>query len=186
LIFAARSHYVSSNTMLDFSSYEPSSESEQRLLNKAEELFLEGYKMQCKGRLEVAIALYRGSLQMHPTAEAHTFLGWTYGMQGKFRQAIDECKRAIEVDPNLGNPYNDIGSYLMQQGHYDEAEQWFKRALGAPRYECYHYAHGNLAQVLESKFDIESAIDHYRLALKEEPEFPVAQDGLRRLAGIIN
>jgi hypothetical protein len=30
--------------------------------------------------------------------------------------AITECHHAIEVDPDFGNPYNDIGAYLIEQG----------------------------------------------------------------------
>ena len=50
----------------------------------------------------------------YPTAEAYTFLGWTYHFQGRIEDAIAECKRAIEVDPEFGNPYNDIGAYLIE------------------------------------------------------------------------
>jgi Tfp pilus assembly protein PilF len=31
-------------------------------------------------------------------------------------EATDECRRAIEIDPQFGNPSNDIGVYLTQQG----------------------------------------------------------------------
>jgi hypothetical protein len=32
-------------------------------------------------------------------------------------EATDECRRAIEIDPEFGgNPSNDIGFYLTQQG----------------------------------------------------------------------
>ena len=51
------------------------------------------------GDYDRAIELYTESLRAFPTAEAHTFLGWTYHFQGKVDEAIAECKRAIEVDP---------------------------------------------------------------------------------------
>ena len=38
-------------------------------------------------------------LELYPTAEAHTLLGWTYHFQGRLDDAIAECKRAIEIDP---------------------------------------------------------------------------------------
>ena len=44
---------------------------------RAEELFESAYEAQMRGDLDDAIELYRLSLQAHPTAEAHTFLGWT-------------------------------------------------------------------------------------------------------------
>src|SRR5207253_3118147 len=80
------------------------------------ELWREAYRQQIAGDLEGAIETYRRSIAMCPTAEAHTFLGWTYSFQGRLEEATAECLRAIEVDPDFGNPYNDIGVYLMQQG----------------------------------------------------------------------
>ena len=37
--------------------------------------------------------------------KAIRFLGWTYSMMGRTDEAIEECHRAIEVDPTFGNPY---------------------------------------------------------------------------------
>ena len=54
------------------------------------------------------------SIEIPPTAEAHTYLGWTYSLQGKLDEATAECLRAIEIDPEFGNPYNDIGVYLCR------------------------------------------------------------------------
>ena len=42
--------------------------------------------------------------------------------------AIAQCEIAIELDPEFGNPYNDIGVYLMQQQRLDEAIPWLERA----------------------------------------------------------
>ena len=94
-------------------------------------LLQEGYRAQMEGDYDHAVELYKKSLQLFPTAEAHTFLGWTYHFQGKIDDAIAECKRAIEVDPEFGNPYNDIGSYLIQLEKYDEAIPWLERAVAA-------------------------------------------------------
>jgi tetratricopeptide (TPR) repeat protein len=57
-----------------------------------------------EGDYDRAVTLYRGSLALNPTAEAHTFLGWTLHFQGKIDEAIAECKRAIEVDPEFRQP----------------------------------------------------------------------------------
>ncbi|MBI4542990.1 MAG: hypothetical protein HY705_08170 [Gemmatimonadetes bacterium] len=36
--------------------------------------------------------------------------------QRRLDEAIAECKRAIACDPGFGNPYNDIGVYVMEMG----------------------------------------------------------------------
>src|ERR1700691_6811297 len=86
---------------------------------QAQQRLQEAYQAQMEGDYDRAVELYRESLALHPTAEAHTFLGWTFHFQGKIQEAIDECKLAIEVDPDFGNPYNDIGSYLIARGRVD-------------------------------------------------------------------
>ncbi|MBU6429271.1 MAG: tetratricopeptide repeat protein, partial [Cyanobacteria bacterium REEB65] len=68
-----------------------------------------------------AIAHYRRSLEFCPTAEAYTFLGWTFSFLGNLQEAIAACQKAIHLDPEFGNPYNDIGVYLIEQGSYDQA-----------------------------------------------------------------
>src|SRR6202021_3549784 len=84
-------------------------------------LLQEAYRAQMEGDYDHAVELYKNSLDLCPTAEAHTFLGWTYHFQGKLEDAIAECKRAIEIDPEFGNPYNDIGAYLIEQDRFAQA-----------------------------------------------------------------
>jgi len=84
--------------------------SDDRQIERAVRLLKQAYERQTAGKLEDAIRLYRASIAEHPTAEAHTFLGWTYSFQGRYEEAIDQCKIAIGIDPSFGHPYNDIGS----------------------------------------------------------------------------
>src|SRR6202521_3550 len=113
---------------------------------EAKQRFQEAFAAQMEGDYDRAVELYLGSLDLHPTAEAYTFLGWTYRYQGKIEEAIAECKKAIQIDPEFGNPYNDIGAYLIEKGEYDEALSWLERALQSRRYESYHYPHYNLGR----------------------------------------
>jgi tetratricopeptide (TPR) repeat protein len=101
---------------------------------EAQRHFQLGYEAQMQGRLEEAVAHYQRSIGLHPTAEAHTFLGWAYSFQGRPDDAIAQCQIAISVDPDFGNPYNDIGAYLIELGRDDEAVPWLERAKQAARY----------------------------------------------------
>jgi tetratricopeptide (TPR) repeat protein len=87
---------------------------EQKDLKRAMELWRDAYRHQIEGDLDRAIELYRKSIDAYPTAEAHTFLGWAMSFRGHLDEATQECLRAIEIDPDFGNPYNDIGVYLMR------------------------------------------------------------------------
>src|SRR3989304_10180798 len=100
---------------------------------RATELWQEGCRLQMAGDLDGAIENYRRSIEVCPTAEAHTYLGWTYSFQSRIEEATAECLRAIELDPEFGNPYNDVGVYLMQQDRLDEAVPWLGKAKRGPR-----------------------------------------------------
>ena len=121
-------------------------ESEQRLA-RAVRFLQKAYEKQKAGELEEAVKLYKASIEERPTAEAHTYLGWTYSFMGKYDEAIEQCKIAIMVDPEFGNPYNDIGSYLIQKGQFDQAIPWLELAKKAPRYEPRHFPYLNLFRV---------------------------------------
>src|SRR5262245_19334328 len=139
-----------------------------------------------RGDLDDAIALYRKSLACVPTAEAHTFLGWTLSFRGDYAGAIRECHRAIEVDPRFGNPYNDIGSYLIALGRVKEAVPWLRKAIEAPRYGPRHFPHVNLARIYVKLRHLDGAIAELRMALAIEPHYRPARAELHRLLGILN
>ncbi len=155
-------------------------------LARATELWREAYRRQMEGDLEAAIELYRRSILVRPTAEAHTFLGWTYSFQGRLDEAIEECRRAIEVDPDFGNPYNDIGVYLMQQDRLDEAIPWLERAKRAPRYEPRQFPYMNLGRIYMRKGQWWEALRQFEGAVRVAPTDPDARKALHSLRARFN
>lgn len=125
---------------------------------------------QMAGDLDESIRLYRESIEVCPTADAHTYLGWAYSFQGRIDDAIAECEIAIKLDPEFGNPYNDIGVYLMQQEKFDEAIPWLERAKTAKRYEPRHFPYLNLGRVYAAKGMMIKALEQFREALRLHPD----------------
>ncbi len=154
--------------------------------HEAIELFQRAYAAQQANDYQEAIELYRRSIAVYPTAEAHTFLGWVYSFQERYDEAIDECLAAIRVDPAFGNPYNDIGSYLIAKGDLYNCLRWFRRALHAPRYVSYAFPHFNLGRVYEQRGRLLDAARHFGLALEAEPNFTQATKALRRVQARLN
>jgi Tfp pilus assembly protein PilF len=154
-------------------------------VSTAKELFHQAYQRQMEGELDLAVSLYKHSIQLHPTAEAYTFLGWTYRFQGKLEEAIEECKKAIATDPNFGNPYNDIGAYLIEQGKPEEAIPWLEQAIASKRYEAYHYPWYNLGRVYVALELFNKSRECFRKALEIEPRYTLAQEALDRLRTIV-
>jgi Tfp pilus assembly protein PilF len=107
--------------------------------SRARDLWELGTKRLIEGHFHEAVALFEESIGVEPTAEGYTFRGWAVSFLGRLDEAIEDCKKAIRLDPDFGNPYNDIGVYLMQQGKLDEAIPWLETAKQARRYEPRHF-----------------------------------------------
>jgi len=153
---------------------------------EAQRYFQRGYEAQMQGRLDEAVDHYRRSIAIHPTAEAHTFLGWALSHQGHVEDAIAECKVAISLDPDFGNPYNDIGAYLIELGREHEAIAWLERAKTARRYEPRHYPYFNLARVYIKQHKVREAVRELEGAVTLEPGYTPARRELHRLLGMLN
>jgi len=152
----------------------------------AADCFRQAYDLQMAGDYQQAIELYTKSIEAFPTAEAYTFRGWTYSYLGDYARAIAECHEDIKVDPEFGNPYNDIGAYLIQQGKWDEAIPWFEKAVEAKRYEARCYPHFNLGRVYEHKHDWTKAKQCYAQAYALDNRYTAALAGIRRLRATFN
>ena len=158
----------------------------QETLTQAWEVLQDAYQAQMEGDYDRAVELYHSSLDLHETAEAHTFLGWTYHFQGKLSDAIAECKRAIAIDPDFGNPYNDIGAYLIEQGELDQAIPWLEQAIAAKRYEPRHFPHYNLGRAYLGKEMYNQAMRSFEHALEIEPRYGLAKQALDSLRRMVN
>lgn len=157
---------------------EPMNDPRQQL---AQDLFDQAYALQMQGDVETAVQLYKRSIELFPTAEAYTFLGWAYSFRGLMDDAIRECKNAILIDPSYGNPYNDIGAYLIGQKKYDDAVPWLEKAIQSKRYDAYHYPWYNMGRVYVAKEMYNRAMECFRKSLEILPEYKLAKDALNAI-----
>lgn len=160
--------------------------SENAQLKEAEYYFHRAYEVQIGGRLNEAVELYKKSIALFATAEAHTFLGWVYSLLGDVNAAIAECEQAIEIDPGFGNPYNDIGAYLIAMKQFDEAIPWLERSLAAERYEARHYPYFNLGRIYEARGEWFEALEQYEKALAIYPQYELAKESIHRMKTLLN
>jgi tetratricopeptide (TPR) repeat protein len=114
------------------------------------------YRHQMKGELADAIILYERSLATWPTAEAYTFLGWTYSMNGRYDEAIENC-------------HNDIGAYLIELNRWEEAIPWLVKATRAERYDSPHFPFMNLGRVYTHLGQYRTALDYLDQSIRLDP-----------------
>ena len=148
---------------------------------RAYALWQQGYLFHIRGDFEAAVVLFRRSIAVHPTAEGHTFLGWSLSKLGKIQEALSECKKAIAIDPEFGNPYNDIGVYLIDLGRPDEAVPWLEKATKAKRYCFYQFVHFNLGRVLLMQGKLEAARIEFQRSLRHDPDYVPAKMAIEYL-----
>ena len=138
---------------------------------RALELIEKAMKHQMAQEFDDAIRLYKESIALYPTADAHTYLGWAYSFVGRLNEAIAQCEIAIELDPEFGNPYNDIGVYLMQQQRLDDAipvAGTSQVRQSATSRATFHYI--NLGRIYLTKGMIQKALEEFGGALRINPD----------------
>jgi Tfp pilus assembly protein PilF len=155
-------------------------------IDLARRMMQEAVEEQKAGHYDDAIRLYQASINFYPTAEAHTFLGWVYSKQRRFEEAIEECKNAITVDPDFGNPYNDIGSYLIDLGRPAEAIEWLEKAIDAPRYETRALPYMNLGRAYKQLGQDFEALRAFKRATQIDPSHAGARDAYHVLLCKLN
>ncbi len=155
-------------------------------VRRAQKYLLQGLQAVSLGDFESARNCFKASAETHATADAITYWGWMEHHLGNTQLAIDLCKKAIEVDPDFGNPYNDIGSYLVSLGRQDEAIPWLEKAKVAKRYEPRQFPHINLGNIYLSKNMPAGALKEFEAAFQINPSDHSLAALVARLRGTIN
>lgn len=153
---------------------------------RAQDLIQQGLSLAHSGHPEKAKEIFKSSIHVHPTAEGLTYWGWMEHQLNQTEDAIELCKKAILLDPDFGNPFNDIGSYLISQGKLDEAIPWLKKAIKTKNYEFRHFPHVNLAYIFIERKMFMKALRELESALSYLPGDPELIHKLSELRKEIN
>lgn len=137
---------------------------------RAKKLIEQGLDYFSNGEIAPATRCFEKSIEVEPTPEGYTYWGWMLSFNGKLDDAIDLCKQAIAMDPEFGNPYNDIGTYYMKKGELECAVPWLERAKLCARYEPKQYPFLNLGRIYLSQGMFLKALREFEGALEFDPE----------------
>lgn len=94
-------------------------------------------------------------------AEKHFRQGFSHQDQGDLDQAIEEYKRAVELNPNHLKAYMNLGVVYMRQEKYDQAIEEFSAVV---KLNYYHAnAHYNLGYIYILKGEKEKAQEELKV-----------------------
>jgi len=98
-------------------------------VTEKEALFIEmDYAEVVEGDPEKALMINEELAQRFPREKtAHQMLGSKYRRARRVREAIKAFNRAIKLDPNWGNVYNELGYVYAQIGDYENARECLEK-----------------------------------------------------------
>jgi tetratricopeptide (TPR) repeat protein len=122
------------------------------------------------------VAAYQSGLKANAQEPSLWFeLGMHYARRKEWQPALDNLRKATELDQE-NRTYADMLAYsLARAGRYDESFECFKKTVGEAR------AHYNVARMLSHVKENELAKEHLRLALKANPELASARQMLAEI-----
>ncbi len=137
---------------------------------KASQLLEDGRFHISTGNLELAIETLQKSIEIEEKAETLTHLAWVLSLKDQVDDAKELCLRAIQLDPDYGNPYNDLGNCFMKEQRWEEAIFWLEKAKLTKRYDTRHFPHMNLGRVYSTLGRLDEAINEFTRALEIVPQ----------------
>jgi serine/threonine protein kinase/tetratricopeptide (TPR) repeat protein len=114
-----------------------------------------------------AVAAYRGAIELDPLAwKPYEYFGAFYYGRGKYAEAAEQFRKAIERSPGMYLGYSNLAAALEQVGQYDEAERALLSSL-----KLQETAAGllNMGTLLASKHRDGEAVTYYERALALNP-----------------
>ena len=74
----------------------------------------------------------------------------------------------------------------MKMGKEEEAVDWFKKAIDAPRFDPKHLAYYNLGKIYRKQGDWLKAMSMFKESYKTNPQFKAAKSELYKLMAYMN
>jgi tetratricopeptide (TPR) repeat protein len=112
-------------------------------------------------------------------AQAYNTIGFILQAQGRYAEAIENHKQAVQLKPDFAEAYNHLGVALNAQDRCDEAIASYTQAIQlAPDYAD---AYNNLAIALGIQERFDEAIANYQRAIQIEPKLVDAHYNLANI-----
>jgi tetratricopeptide (TPR) repeat protein len=107
---------------------------------------------------------------------AHNLVGGVLRNQHNTEEAIDEFRKAIDLDPRLAIFHSNLGAALSDQHRTDEAIAECRKAIELDPREA--QAHNNLGNALSDLHKTDEAIAEYKKAIELDPRYALPHNNL--------
>ncbi len=131
------------------------------------------------------------------TTEKYSEIAKKYYQDGKLEEALEACKKAIELEQDLetisqimvalfrdrgdreidADNFANVGSWLEKDGKYERATNFFRRA-NRLNSKSYHYTY-KLGDLLQKQEQFDEAVEFYLKTIELDPSFLPAHDRLK-------
>ena len=102
-------------------------------------------------------------------ADAQYSMAYYYQVVGENGLAEQAYQMAMGLAPRNADIANSYGAFLCQQGKYDQAKDYFLKAVNSSSYASTAESYENLALCSQSQGQIADGIEYLRLALNHQP-----------------
>ncbi len=146
-------------------------------VSEGEALMIKAADAASKGQIEEETALYQQLAAKYPSDKrAHSLLANVLMGQQQYLEAIDEYRKALEIDSTFSPSYNQMGYCHRFLGQYNEAEKSFKKYIELIPNDPNPY--DSYAELLMKMGRYEESIPQYEKALSLNPNFVSSYIGI--------
>jgi type IV pilus assembly protein PilF len=126
-----------------------------------------------EGQFNEALRNARKAVLVDPRhSNAHYILALVQQSLGQLDLADEAYRKAISLDERNPDVLNAYGSFLCNQGKFEDADAYFRRALQNPLYNSPWLALHNAGWCRQKAGDAAAAETDFRAALRANPRFP--------------
>ena len=124
-----------------------------------------------------AIQLISRAIANHPSrCSYYNSLGLVWFALQEPLKAIENYKKALQLDPSYADACYNLANTLKGQGNFDAAAEYYHETLGLKA--DFPEAHLSLGKTLADSGKWAAAADHYRQAIKIRPDYGEAYNNL--------
>ncbi|MGD1807591.1 tetratricopeptide repeat protein [Dapis sp. BLCC M126] len=125
---------------------------------------------------EQAIAVSQKIIQVKTEPKAYKIIGNSLQAMGKLQEGLDWYNKALEIKPDFGEVYANIGTIFAQQKQWEQAIQSYRRAIAIK--PDFAGAYRNLAKIYTQVNQSAEAAEYLYQALRLEPGKATAEEFL--------